>query len=192
MSGMSTRNFKVFRHLCGNRTLANVAIVTSHWGLVDPKIGEARAIELSTKDEFFKPAIKLGAHFLRHYNTSESAQAIIRKLISNKPMPLLIQEELVDQQMTLEEAAAGAELQAELLEQQKRHDDKMRQLEKDTEDAIKRKDEQSRIEIEMERIKTREAQIKLQKAQDEFRKGCLRDRGLRRLGCWIGKFADEF
>jgi len=67
----------------------------------------------------------------------------------------------------------------------------MRKIEKETEDAMKRKDEQSRIEIEMERIKTREAQIKLQKAQDEFRKGCLRYRGLRRLKCWILKGIDE-
>ena len=62
----------------------------------------------------------------------------------------------------------------------------MRELEKETEDAIKRKEEQSRIEIENQRFKAWEAEVKAQKIRDEAR-GCLRYRGLRRLAC----FAEE-
>ena len=39
-------------------------------------------------------------------NTLASAQAIIRELLNNQPMPLLIQEDLVQKKKPLEEAPA--------------------------------------------------------------------------------------
>ncbi|KAG5220558.1 Lanosterol alpha-demethylase [Salix suchowensis] len=42
MSGLSTRNFRMLRHLCGEKTLKNLAIVTNMWGEVPAAVGEAR------------------------------------------------------------------------------------------------------------------------------------------------------
>jgi hypothetical protein len=45
MGGISTRNFKMFREICGENTLKNVVIVTNTWGAVSKEIGEAREQE---------------------------------------------------------------------------------------------------------------------------------------------------
>jgi hypothetical protein len=66
MGGISTRNFKMFRQLCGESTLRNVVIVTNMWGEVGREVGEAREAELGSDDRFFKPVLDKGAHMLRH------------------------------------------------------------------------------------------------------------------------------
>ncbi|TEB23749.1 hypothetical protein FA13DRAFT_1756971 [Coprinellus micaceus] len=85
MGGISLKNFRTFRSLCGEQTLRNVVIA------------EERERELSIKDDFFKPALDKGAQMMRHYNTPESAQKIVRHLLKNNPMALQIQREIVDE-----------------------------------------------------------------------------------------------
>ncbi|KAG5219505.1 P-loop containing nucleoside triphosphate hydrolase protein [Salix suchowensis] len=46
MGGASTRNFKLFRGLCGDNMLQNVVIVTNMWSQVPLDVGEAREEEL--------------------------------------------------------------------------------------------------------------------------------------------------
>src|SRR5688572_18581441 len=77
MGGIATRNFKMFRRLCGDSTLKNVIIVTNMWGQVPKEVGEARETELATQDLFFKPVLDSGALMLRHHNTIDSAHDIL-------------------------------------------------------------------------------------------------------------------
>jgi hypothetical protein len=121
----------MFRELCGDSTLKNVVIVTNMWGEVGKDVGEAREAELIQEDKFFKPVLEKGAQLVRHDNTTETARAILLHLIENKPLPLRIQTELVDQGMSLSETAAGAELNRELMEQIKKHEKEMRELQKE-------------------------------------------------------------
>ncbi|TDL13236.1 hypothetical protein BD410DRAFT_823264 [Rickenella mellea] len=122
MGGMSRRNFSLFRKLCGDNAMKNVAIVTTRWDCVQPDVGKSRELELTNNDAFFKPVLDLGAKMMRHQpQTPDGTQAILRRLIKNQPVALQIQEELVDRQLHLSQTMAGAELGKEQLEQVERH-----------------------------------------------------------------------
>lgn len=136
MGGISTRNFKMFRQLCGESTLRNVVIVTNMWGEVKREVGEAREAELRSDDRFFKPVLDKGAHMLRH-NDITSAQAILHYLIGNHPRALRIQRELVDQGKNISQTAAGEELNRELAEQIKRHRQEMAALQEEMKGLVR-------------------------------------------------------
>ncbi|KAF9460973.1 hypothetical protein BDZ94DRAFT_1311056 [Collybia nuda] len=150
MGGISTRNFKMFRKLCGESTLKNVVIVTNMWNQVALPIGEAREKELATDEMFFKLVLDKDARLVRHDNTFKSAQAIIELVVPNKPEALRIQEELVDEHMDISQTAAAEELNRELMEQAKRHRAELHNLKDEMETAIKEKDEETRKELEQE------------------------------------------
>jgi hypothetical protein len=131
MGGISRRNFKIFRELCGDNTLKNVVIATNMWGGVDREIGEAREAQLMKEDKFFKPVLDKGAQIVRHDNTPETARTILLHLVENRPLPLRIQTELIDHRKDLSQTAAGAELNRELKEQLKKHELEMKELQRE-------------------------------------------------------------
>ncbi|KAK7032289.1 hypothetical protein VNI00_013248 [Paramarasmius palmivorus] len=165
VGGISRRNFKMFRELCGDSTLKNVVIVTNMWGEVGKDVGEAREAELIQEDKFFRPVLEKGAQLVRHDNTTETARAILLHLVENKPLPLQIQTELVDQGMSLSETAAGAELNRELMEQIKKHEKEMRELQKEMQG--KQRDEETRKELEVE---TKKLQAEMKRVQNDAQK----------------------
>ncbi|KAK7032288.1 hypothetical protein VNI00_013247 [Paramarasmius palmivorus] len=167
MGGISRRNFKMFKELCGDNTLKNVVIVTNMWGGVDKETGEAREAQLMTEDKFFKPVLDKGAQIVRHDNTPETARAILSHVVENTPLPLRIQTELVDQGKNLSETAAGAELNRELMEQIRKHEVEMKELQKEMQDAIRQKDEETRMELAAEKKKL---QDEMDRIQDDSRK----------------------
>jgi hypothetical protein len=128
MGGISQRNFNMFRELCGNSTLKNVAIVTNMWGEVSQEVGEEREHELETEECFFGSAIGKGAELLRHNNTIQSAQAILRHVVHNRPLPLRIQQEIVDEHMDLGDTAAGEVLNRDLKAQARKHQGEMEEM----------------------------------------------------------------
>ncbi|KAJ6532002.1 hypothetical protein B0H19DRAFT_1189538 [Mycena capillaripes] len=148
MGGISTRNFKMFRQLCGDSTLKNVLIVTTMWGEVERELGEAREAELASDEKFLKPVLDKGARLLRHDNDVASAQAILRYLIGNQPRALRIQRELVDQGKDISQTAAGEELNREFAKEIKRHKEEMATLQQEIKDAIREKDAQAKEELE--------------------------------------------
>ncbi|KAF9460974.1 P-loop containing nucleoside triphosphate hydrolase protein, partial [Collybia nuda] len=131
MGGISTRNFKMFRILCGEDTLKNVVIVTNMWGEVPLPIGEAREKELATDDMFFKSVLDKNARLVRHTNTIESARAILELVVQNEPAALRIQKELVDEHMDITQTAAAEELNREMIELTKRHRTQLEVLKED-------------------------------------------------------------
>jgi len=140
----------MFRKLCGETTLRNVVVVTNMWGEVDPKVGEAREAELMTDDIFFKPVLDKGAQTARHENTVTSAQKIIRLFLDNHPIPLRIQVELVDEHKDISETGAGEELNREMNAQVMKHQEEMRVLREEIEQAMRDKDEETMRELEIE------------------------------------------
>ncbi|KAJ8691725.1 hypothetical protein PTI98_011264 [Pleurotus ostreatus] len=112
MGGTSTRNFRMFRKLCGDDSLRNVVLVTNMWGQVPLDVGEAREQELKQEDMFFKPVLDEGAQLKRHNNTLTSAHEILRSVAFKDPVSLLIQKELVDENRDITETDAGEELDA--------------------------------------------------------------------------------
>lgn len=131
MGGISTRNFKMFRQLCGDSTLKNVVLVTTMWDAISQAVGEAREAELRDEAKFFKPVIDKGAAFLRHDGTVESGQAIMHYIVNNHPLALRIQRELVDDKKDISQTAAGAELNRELTAQMRKHEEEVRALQQE-------------------------------------------------------------
>jgi DNA polymerase III alpha subunit (gram-positive type) len=167
MGGISRRNFSMFRQLCGESSLKNVVLVTNMWSEVSAEVGEARETELRQRDIFFKPVLDRHARLLRHENTLESAQSIIRYLIGNHPMALRIQRELVDQNLDISQTAAGAELNRELMEQVRKHQQELLDLQVEVKSAIKARDEETRKELEEE---TRKLQVEMARIQGDSQK----------------------
>ncbi|KAF9784288.1 hypothetical protein BJ322DRAFT_1219094 [Thelephora terrestris] len=135
MTGISRRNFGMFRRLCGDNAFQNVVIVTNMWGKVDVEVGKEREAELKREDDFFKPVLDKGARMERHENTALSAERIVRlNLRRNLSMK---------EGKAIPDTAAGEELTKELNAQIERHREEMRALGKDSGQAIKKKDEET-------------------------------------------------
>ncbi|KAF4590019.1 hypothetical protein EYR38_009317 [Pleurotus pulmonarius] len=150
MGGLSVRNFKLLRRLCGEKTLKNLAIVTNMWGHVSLSVGKARETELASKDTFFKPALDKGAALLRHTHTFDSAANILRYFVRNEPLPLQIQDEMVDQHMELPQTAAGVELHSELQVLMMKHEQEIRTLKVEMNEALRLKETELRDELRTE------------------------------------------
>jgi len=150
----------MFRELCGDSTLKNVVLITNMWGDVSEDVGEERESELMT--DFYKPALDKGAQIARHHNTVESAHAIIRRIVKNRPITLQIQRELVDEHKDIIDTAAGEAINKELNEQMRRHQAGMKELQEEMEKAMKEKDEETRQELE-------EGTRKLQEQMDKIK-----------------------
>jgi len=172
MGGTSTRNFKVFRRICGDSTLRNVVVVTNMWGEVQPEVGDAREDELKKDNAFFKPVLENGGKMARHENTISSAENIIRRVLDNHPLPLRIQTELVVEKRDISQTGAGKELHRELTAQIKKHQAEMRVLKAEMEQAIKDRDEKTRRELGVDRKKMEE---KIERLEDDINK--LKSRG---------------
>lgn len=158
-TGISVRNFKMFRKLCGESTLKNVILVTNMWGKVEQGVGEARERELA--GVYFKPAIDKGAQLVRHHNTTVSSHDIIRRIMKNDPTPLRIQQELVDEGKKISDTAAGEAINEEINMLIRRHEVEMRGLREEMRQALKEKDEETRKELEEETRRIREQMDKM-------------------------------
>ena len=158
----------MFRKLCGDTTLQNVVIVTNMWGEVSPWVGDAREAELMEDDIFFKPILDRGGQMTRHNNTIASAENIIRLVLDNRPLPLRIQVELVDERKDISETSAGEELDRELNAQIMKHQEEMYVLEEEMEQAMKEKDEETRRELEIETKRMQKEIERLRNDADRF------------------------
>ena len=157
----------MFRKLCGDDILQNVVIVTNMWGEVEPQIGGEREAELMREDIFFKPVLDKGAQMARHDNTTSSTTNIIRLMLGNNPLPLRIQEELIDEHKDISETSAGEELNREINAQIRRHKEEIRLLREEMERAINDKDKEARKELEIE---TKRMQKEITRFQNDARR----------------------
>lgn len=160
--GIATRNFKMFRELCGEKSLKNVVIVTTMWSEVAPARGEAREIELGSNPKFFKSAIDKQASLLRHHGSLADARNILHKIIHNTPVSLCIQDEIVTEGKEISQTAAGEELGRELAVQAVKFQSEMKALQEQMTAAIRAKDEETKLELEEERARLRSQMTKVQ------------------------------
>lgn len=147
VGGTVRRNFNMFTKLCGDEALKNVVIVTNMWNEVDRARGIARERELATEDLLFKPAIDKGAQMCRHDNTPASGKLILHRIIHNLPLPLRIQQELVDEGLEISETAAGKELTRHLAALESKHRQDIAELHEQMEIACIDKDERAQREL---------------------------------------------
>ncbi|KAF9647079.1 hypothetical protein BDM02DRAFT_2812674 [Thelephora ganbajun] len=164
--GLAVKNFRMFRELCGEKTLKNVILVTNMWGRVTSEQGADREQQLN--DKYFKAATQKGAQLCRHYNSPESARAILRKILKNQPVTLKIQRELIDEGKDIGQTGAGAELNREIREVVERYQREIKELEESMRKAMDEKDEESREELEVEKRRMQEEMEELRKDSTEM------------------------
>ncbi|OBZ65140.1 hypothetical protein A0H81_14862 [Grifola frondosa] len=114
------------RNLCGTDALENLVIVTTMWGNVDADLGTAREHELKTG--YFKTLLDRGAKLIRHDQGVISAHRIVSDMLTDRPIPLQFQREIVDERLPLACTAAGLELNSELNALIEKHEIEMREL----------------------------------------------------------------
>ena len=147
-TGASTRNFRMFRKLCGEEAMKNVIFVTNMWGTLEKQVEERHEKQLM--NTHFKPALSQGAQTARHYNTTQSAHEIISRIIKNDPTTLLIQKELVDEHKGIEKTSAGETVNEELNKALALHKAEMEELREEMRRALAEKDEQAAREMKEE------------------------------------------
>jgi hypothetical protein len=152
VGGISRRNIRVFKNLCGAESLKNVFIVTTMWGSVPEEVGAAREAEYKTT--VFKHFLDNGAHLARLPDVKPlvSAHEIIASLLQNDPLPLLIQQELSEGKNILE-TAAGSELNAELARLVETQKEEIENVRKEMIKAMQDKDSLLTKELVAERQK---------------------------------------
>jgi GTPase Era involved in 16S rRNA processing len=156
IGGVSRQNIRMFEKLCGFDVMKNVILVTNMWGdLPSQQAGEKREAQLKSDDAFFKQMVARGAELVRHYNTIESVNNIILKLLAKEgPIVTKLQEEMVDEEKNLTDTAAGDHLNHELSELQKKHEEDMRELRREMDDNIGRSNQyQKELREEAEELK---------------------------------------
>jgi DNA repair exonuclease SbcCD ATPase subunit len=154
MGGISNRNLKLFKKLCGDDALKNVVVVTTRWDEIPGNNREAMGRReeqlMKTKGMFFEPLIAAGGRFLRHDNTFGSACRIMNQLLDNDPIAVRIQVEMRDGKK-VEDTMAGAELRAEMNKLVEKQTSEMKDMRKEMGTAIEEKNERLRKELEAER-----------------------------------------
>ena len=172
-SGIAGKNFKIFRDLCGEKSLKNVVLVTNMWGGVSVEVGEARERELSS--DFLKPALDKGARMVRHHNTQQSTHDILRRIMNNHPVVLQIQHELVEERKDVVNTSAGKRINAELEETKRRHEAEVKKAQEEVARALRENEEEARRKMEeesrrreeeMRRVREERERIELQRRQE--------------------------
>ncbi|KAI5993994.1 hypothetical protein EDD15DRAFT_2547969 [Pisolithus albus] len=103
-----SRNYNIFKELCGKDYSKNVIFVTTMWDNVSEEVGSEREQDL--RSDFWREMINLGSTTHRFEGTTESAWKIINSLSVSRTAercPLQIQREMVDDYLPLQQTAAG-------------------------------------------------------------------------------------
>jgi hypothetical protein len=159
-SGAAMRNLSMFKKLCGDGNLDSVVLGTTFWTKVDFGTAETRENQLKTTPTFWGSMVNRGSRVFRHDSGETSGAAIIQYLLNRRDKPVYaIQDEMVNKNKTLEETAAGSEVQAEMDKIRRRYEQAIVDLKQEMEEANRQRDEVTRVELEKER-KEREEFIK--------------------------------
>ena len=79
-SGLSSRNLRMFRKLCGTENFQNVVVLTTYWDQLPTwEVGDQREQQLKSK--FFARLVEGGAQFMRHDRTVESTRKVLRHIM---------------------------------------------------------------------------------------------------------------
>ncbi|QRV92923.1 50S ribosome-binding GTPase [Ceratobasidium sp. AG-Ba] len=157
VGGVSRRNFRVFRELCGPKALENVLITTNMWHDPPEEAELAREDELKQSDLFFKPVLAKGARMARYIRSDgpESAHKIIRLLMRNTPKPTYLGEALADG-VPLGDTNPGKVLNEEMQKLLDKQKAEIEELRREMQDAIQRRDKEHQEELAIERKQAQE------------------------------------
>lgn len=132
LGGSAMKNLRMFKKLCGENELQSVVLATTWWSSVDKVTGEQREQQIRTRDDFWAGMIAKGSKMFRQDRDAQSAREIVDYLVQKKkPVVLKVQEEMVDENKTLDETSAGIEVDTELAEQKKHLEAELRRVQEE-------------------------------------------------------------
>jgi hypothetical protein len=130
MSGAPKKNLHVFEDLCGDEAMDRVILATTMWKNVKEDTGTRREMEL--KEVYWKTMLEKHSTVVRFYGTYQSAWNIVDEILrstkTESPIPLLLQQEMVDAHKRLSETKAGITLYEELRDLLSLHNDAVQKL----------------------------------------------------------------
>ncbi|KAJ8106802.1 hypothetical protein ONZ43_g6936 [Nemania bipapillata] len=115
----ATKNLQMFQKLTGENNLKNVMLATSMWDKVSAEEGAAREREL--KNRFWQVLLAFEAKAVRYDGTPESARAMARTLMANKPFFVQLQREMGRDNKALRDTEAGRQVMMELAKLKEDH-----------------------------------------------------------------------
>ncbi|KAI5998376.1 hypothetical protein F5J12DRAFT_849999 [Pisolithus orientalis] len=128
-----SRNYNIFKELCGKDNCKNVIFVTTMWDQVWEEFGSEREQDLQS--DFWQAMISLGSTTRRFERTTESAWDIINS-VAISPLserrPLQIQREMVDKHLSLDRTSAGRTILDRLLSLRPRSEGLLARIKKAT------------------------------------------------------------
>lgn len=144
MQGSAKKNLLMFKKLCGDDALRKVVLTTTMWDKVPQREAEDREQQLIKTPEFWGFMVSKGSITYRHNNTVESAARIIEELArDNSTMTLDLQNQMVNQNQTLVETAAGKELESELIKERQKWASELKETQEQIREAIRLRDKES-------------------------------------------------
>lgn len=144
MQGSAKKNLLMFKKLCGDDALRKVILTTTMWDKVPPHEAVDREQQLVDTPEFWGYMVSKGSTVHRHNNTIESAIRILEELIhSNSTVTLDLQNQMVNQNQTLGETAAGKELGSEIIRERQKWAAELKETQEQIKEAIRLRDKES-------------------------------------------------
>ena len=169
MQGSAKRNLAMFKKLCGQDALRNVILATTMWDKVSEEDGAKREGQLIETPEFWGWMKDRGSTVLRHAGDRDSAMRLIQFFIDKTRVTLDLQDQMVDKGRSLDQTAAGKELQQEFIKQKKKFDEEMRKVQLDLEQAMKSRDRESIEAIQQVREESKAKLVPLEKDTEDLK-----------------------
>ncbi|KIX10127.1 uncharacterized protein Z518_01208 [Rhinocladiella mackenziei CBS 650.93] len=171
-TGAAVRNLSMFKKLCGDGNLASVVLATTFWSKVDPDTGNTRENQLKTTPTFWGTMVNRGSQVFRHDSAEKSGAAIVQYLLDRRQKPVYtIQDEMVNEKKTLEETAAGTEVQTETDKVIRKYEQTIADLKQEIAEATQTHNEAMRQELEREKREHEEFIRKIQQEQEKMKVG---------------------
>ncbi|KAK3633082.1 hypothetical protein LTR56_015996 [Elasticomyces elasticus] len=163
LSGVARKNLRMFKALCGEKAMENVALATTFWDQEDGKVGVGRESELCKIDTLWKSMKKRDSVF-RHDDGKHTARAIIEFLVNkNSKVETDIVTEMRDGSTKLEQTTAGREVETLLAGVMKELADTRKELDVRKREALATQNKEELEEIRMERAELEQKTDRSQK-----------------------------
>lgn len=184
MGGSGMKNLRMFKKLCGDNGLGSVVLATTMWSVGAESEQIERENQLKTEPGFWKGMIDRGSKVFRQDEGYESASRILDYLVQkNRRVTLDIQSDMIDKGLTLDQTAAGQEVQSELAKQREHYEKLLMRIKDDMSEALARRDaehqeelEAWKTEIDEKMYKAEVDRRKLEAANDQLQEEMARER----------------
>jgi DNA repair exonuclease SbcCD ATPase subunit len=178
MGGSTLKNLNMFEALCGTTDLSHVVLATTMWDKMADPDNRKKAIrfEQDLQRDYWGDMIEFGSKTFHHDDTKGSAMQIVNHILSLRGDNVLdIQREMIDQKRSLDQTAAGQQLQKDLLEERKRHEKLLKEAQEAHQAAIKAGNKRMMDAMEKQERRHTEKLKEFEKGLDEEKNNIRKD-----------------